>query len=138
MERGDKSPAPEHAVHVILGRAARALAAVAQRPVAIGRVGDLGGQELPARQRRAERAPLQQRDAGITGYRIYNRGGSPVLPQEDVLATRFVVPMAGNAAALGLNALSGPGRDAVQRARRLDRPVASPAFRLVQETGDPE
>ena len=78
----------------------------------------------------------RQRDAGITGYRIYNRGGSPVLPQEDVLATRFVVPMAGNAAALGLNALSGPGRDAVQRARRLDRPVASPAFRLVQETGD--
>jgi PAS domain S-box-containing protein len=46
---------------------------------------------------------------------------------------RFIEPMAGNAAALGLNGLSIPAvRDAIERSTRLDEAVASVAFALTQ------
>ncbi|MFZ5521358.1 MAG: CHASE domain-containing protein [Pseudomonadota bacterium] len=95
----------------------------------------MGWQErLPAEEVPAFEA--RQRDEGLTGFKVYSRSGAPLLPGEDVIVVRYVVPMNGNAPVLGLNSLSTPGREAVQRARRLDRPVASPSFRLVQETGD--
>jgi PAS domain S-box-containing protein len=96
--------------------------------IALGWQERLSAQEVPAFEAR-------QRDAGLTGFKVFNRSGSPLLPGEDLLVTRYVAPMAGNAPALGLNVLSSPGRESVQRSRRLDRPVASPSFRLLQETG---
>ncbi|MCH2240788.1 MAG: CHASE domain-containing protein, partial [Aquabacterium sp.] len=104
---------------------------LAQLPdvTALGWQERMSADEVPAFESR-------QRDEGLTGFKVYNRSGAPLLPGEDLIVTRYVVPMAGNVPALGLNSQSSPGRDAVQRARRLDRPVASPAFRLVQETGE--
>ena len=69
-------------------------------------------------------------------YRVFER--SPLAAQdEDVVAIRHLEPRAGNAAALGVNAMSiAAARDAIQRAVSSDAPAATDGFRLTQEAGD--
>ena len=69
-------------------------------------------------------------------YRIFDR--SPLAAQDtDVVAIRQIEPLAGNAGALGVNALSIPAaRDAIARAVATDAPAATDGFRLTQEAGD--
>jgi len=74
-------------------------------------------------------------------YRVFDRStGAVPLPSAqdaDVIAIRLIEPVATNAAALGVNALSIPAaRAAIQRSASTDAPVATSGFRLTQEAGD--
>jgi len=74
------------------------------------------------------------RAEGLAQFKVFERGdGTAPLPGEPVIAMRFVEPMRGNAAALGLNIQSVPAaRAAVERSRGDGVPVASAAFALTQ------
>jgi PAS domain S-box-containing protein len=73
-------------------------------------------------------------------YRVFDRqdaGASTAPGGDEVFAMRFVEPLAANAAALGVNALSIPAaRSAIAATIRTDRPAASAGFRLIQQTGN--
>ncbi len=71
-------------------------------------------------------------------YRVFDRPAAgalaPAAGDTDVVAIRFIEPLADNAAALGVNALSIPAaREAIERAARDDKPIATTAFKLTQE-----
>lgn len=94
-----------------------------------------------------ERVPLEEvpkleaavRQEGLADFRVFNRpeGAAVMAGDREVVAMRFVEPMAANARALGVNVLSVPAaRAAIDASRRHDAAVASSAFRLTQETGD--
>jgi len=86
------------------------------------------------------------RAEGLAGYRVFNRPPEPASPtaseasdagavsaDPDVLAVRLIEPLAGNAAALGANALSVPAaRAAILHAVDSGQPTASSGFRLTQ------
>jgi PAS domain S-box-containing protein len=80
------------------------------------------------------------RRQGLASYTVFDAAAdnARAAPQGDeVIAVRHIEPIASNAAVLGVNSLSvAATRDAVQAARRADRPVASPGFRLAQEKAD--
>jgi PAS domain S-box-containing protein len=74
------------------------------------------------------------RAEGLAGFSVFDReDGGTGAGGGEVVAMRFIEPMAGNAAALGLNALSIPAvREAIERSSRQDEAVASAAFALTQ------
>ena len=71
---------------------------------------------------------------GLESFKVFERNdGTAPMPGEPVIAMRYVEPMRGNAAALGLNIQSIPAaRAAVERSRNDGVPVASAAFALTQ------
>lgn len=79
------------------------------------------------------------RNEGIEGFRVFDRidaASAPLSASADVLAMRFVEPMAFNERALGLNVLSiSAAAPAIQASIRGDRAVASEAFELTQDLG---
>jgi PAS domain S-box-containing protein len=73
-------------------------------------------------------------------YRVFDRplagGVLPSAGDDDVVAIQIIEPQAGNAAALGVNALSIPAaREAILRAAGSDAPAATSGFVLTQEPG---
>ncbi len=84
---------------------------------------------------RADLTRFEARVARQSGrpYRVFDRLATATA-DPDVVAIRFVEPMAPNQAALGLNALSvAAARDAILRSARDDTPAATTGFRLTQE-----
>ena len=72
---------------------------------------------------------------GRAGYTVFDRrdAGPPRGPADDVLALRFIEPLAGNAGALGVNVMSIPAtRGAIESTRASGQPAASAGFRLTQ------
>ena len=82
-------------------------------------------------------------------YAVFDRPGAalaasatpatstPPAGDADLMAIRFIEPVASNAAALGLNSMSVPAaREAIRQATFSDAPAASAGLRLTQETGD--
>ena len=76
------------------------------------------------------------RAEGFAGYRVFNRAADAagssgsdaneagtIAGDADVLAVRLIEPLAGNASALGVNALSVPAARAADPARRRQRPA---------------
>ena len=80
----------------------------------------------------------EARAQGLDGYRVFDRdGGVARAADAEVVALRHVEPMAGNASALGVNALSIPAaRAAILATRRSGQPAATSGFRLTQSTAD--
>ncbi|MBX3607546.1 MAG: CHASE domain-containing protein [Piscinibacter sp.] len=74
------------------------------------------------------------RAEGLEGFRVFDRPDAGALPAAgEVIAMRYIEPMAGNAAALGVNAMSVPAaRAAIERSTRHDEAVASAGFPLTQ------
>jgi len=73
------------------------------------------------------------RAEGLPKFAVFNRGDAPPPGDDDVVAMRFVEPMAGNESALGVNILSIPAaRVAVAATRRSGQPAASEGFLLTQ------
>lgn len=84
-------------------------------------------QELSAFEARA-------RAEGLAGFKVFNRSDGLAPPGDEAMVMQFIEPMAGNAAALGVNVLTIPAAAAaIDQARREDRTVASAGFRLTQE-----
>ena len=84
-------------------------------------------EELPEFEARA-------RAEGRAGYRVFDRPNSTPPTGSEVFAMRYIEPARGNADALGVNVLSIPAaRVAIEATRRLDRSVATAAFRLTQD-----
>ncbi len=83
----------------------------------------------------------RQRDAGFADYRVYDRSDANhagVDPNADVLALKYIEPIAGNSTALGVNVLSIPAaRSALEAAIRTDKPAATAGFRLTQSVDGP-
>ena len=84
------------------------------------------------------------RASGLAGYSVFDRTDAPTAPgasasaapDAEVMAMRYVEPMATNRVALGVNALSIPAaRAAIEQARRTAAPVATAGFRLTQTLG---
>ncbi|MDO8419666.1 MAG: CHASE domain-containing protein, partial [Rubrivivax sp.] len=74
------------------------------------------------------------RAQGQGAYRVFDRdGGRARAADGEVVALRHVEPATGNAAAVGVNALSIPAaREAIQATRRSGLPAATAGFRLTQ------
>jgi PAS domain S-box-containing protein len=72
------------------------------------------------------------------GFRVFDRDdGSARRGDGEVVAIRHIEPLAGNAAALGVNALSVPAaRTAILAARDSSAPAATAGFRLTQGDAD--
>ncbi|MBL8342143.1 MAG: response regulator [Rubrivivax sp.] len=75
---------------------------------------------------------------GLAGFRVHHRDGGQALAADgDAVVVRRVEPMAGNAAALGVNALSIPAaRAAILATLRSGSMSASAGFRLTQSASD--
>ncbi|MBN8440194.1 MAG: EAL domain-containing protein [Thauera sp.] len=81
----------------------------------------------------------QVRSGGAEDFRILDRDRNgrtfPAAEAIEYLPIVYIEPFAGNASALGLNPLSLPAAaSALQRARASERPAATDALRLVQES----
>lgn len=78
------------------------------------------------------------RAQGQADYRVFDRdGGASRATDGEVVALRHVEPATGNAAAMGVNALSIPAaREAIQATRRSGEPAATTGFRLTQSAVD--
>jgi PAS domain S-box-containing protein len=76
------------------------------------------------------------RTAGDPGFTVFDRGdaGPSADRGDDLIVMRYIAPMAGNAAALGVNVMSIPAaRAALRLARRSGLPAATAGFRLTQQ-----
>jgi PAS domain S-box-containing protein len=75
---------------------------------------------------------------GSSTWRVFDRdGGADRGTRREVVAIRHIEPLAGNGAALGVNALSIPAaREAILATRGSGQPVASAGFKLTQLQGD--
>ncbi len=93
---------------------------------------------------RAEVAAFEARvrAEGLPNYKVFDRGDvnarvGGLGPEDEVVAIRYIEPMQGNAAALGVNALSiGAARAAIEAASRSGLPIATAGFRLTQQRPD--
>jgi PAS domain S-box-containing protein len=76
----------------------------------------------------------QAQAQGLTDYRVFDRDqGHDRASRAEVLAIRHIEPLAGNEAALGVNALSIPqARAAILASRASGQPAATAAFKLTQ------
>jgi PAS domain-containing protein len=86
---------------------------------------------------RAEPAPSGG-EAGLLDYHVFDRAdGVATTADDEVVAIRFLEPLAPNAEALGVNTLSIPAaRAAVLAARDSGQPTSSAGFRLTQIPDD--
>ncbi|RZI82766.1 MAG: response regulator [Rubrivivax sp.] len=88
---------------------------------------------------RLEQVPAfekQQQADGVAGYKVHDTRARLAPSNQDIVAIRFVEPMANNLVALGYNSLSTPAaRQAFEEARRENRPAVSRGFKLAQEAG---
>lgn len=76
------------------------------------------------------------RATGIPDYRAFDGVAREPPSGDELVLLRFIEPQERNRPALGYNVLSRPvTREAFERARREDRPIATRGFRLAQETG---
>ena len=74
------------------------------------------------------------RAEGYPSYRVFDRPNSTPPRGREMFAMRYIEPARGNVDALGVNVLSIPAAQvAIEATRRLDRPVATAAFRLTQD-----
>jgi PAS domain S-box-containing protein len=97
-----------------------------------GELQSLGWAELVTRDQLPAFEAAAQAE-GMPGYRVLERGSTAERPADSVLALRYVEPQALNAAALGVDLRTLPvARDAVTRAVRSGRAVATPVFALPQ------
>ncbi|WP_418319265.1 CHASE domain-containing protein [Piscinibacter sakaiensis] len=83
-----------------------------------------------------EALEARARDEGLLDYRVRHRddGIVPSAPADDVVAIRYIEPLAGNATALGTNAMSIPqARDAIERSIQSNRAAVTDGFRLSQD-----
>jgi RNA polymerase sigma factor (sigma-70 family) len=87
---------------------------------------------------RAEPAAQAGRQARLADYRVFDRAdGVATNADDEVVAIRFLEPLAPNAEALGVNTLSIPAaRAAVFAARDSGQPTSSAGFRLTQTPQD--
>jgi PAS domain S-box-containing protein len=78
------------------------------------------------------------RSEGLSSFRVFDRGERPgAATADELVVIRYIEPMAGNAGALGVNALSiNAAADAIERARRSGQPSATAGFRLTQEAAN--
>ena len=73
------------------------------------------------------------RAEGVERFVVFDRADGAATKDDDVLAMRYIEPMQGNAAALGVNVLSIPAaRKAIEDTRSTGAPAATAAFRLTQ------
>lgn len=78
----------------------------------------------------------RQQAEGFPGYKVFDTRDRRAPTGEELVAVRFIEPVAGNERALGYNVLSAPAtREAFEQARREDKVVATTAMTLNQETG---
>ncbi|HET6598745.1 MAG TPA: CHASE domain-containing protein, partial [Burkholderiaceae bacterium] len=77
---------------------------------------------------------------GLPRYAVFDRkDGDAVGTGDEVMAIRYIEPLQGNEAALGLNQLSVPAaRAAIDAARQNGAPVATEGFRLTQDSATSE
>ncbi|MBL8326496.1 MAG: response regulator [Rubrivivax sp.] len=80
----------------------------------------------------------EARAEGLAGFRVHHRDNGRALAADgDAVVVRRVEPMTGNAAALGVNALSIPAaREAILATLRSGSMSASAGFRLTQSASD--
>jgi signal transduction histidine kinase/ActR/RegA family two-component response regulator len=77
----------------------------------------------------------RQRAEGLGQYKVHDTRERLAPKGPEVVAIRFVEPMAGNERALGYNSLSTPAaRETFEQSRREDRPAVSNGFQLAQES----
>jgi signal transduction histidine kinase/CheY-like chemotaxis protein len=77
-----------------------------------------------------------QQAEGALGYKVFDTQARKPPAGGDVVAVRFIEPLAGNQMALGFNLLSMPAsRTAFEAARREGLVTATQGFALMQETG---
>ena len=79
------------------------------------------------------------RAEGAAGFSVFNRSdsGEKLPPGDELVVIRYIEPLAGNSAALGVNVMSiPPARAAVERARATGQPAATAGFRLTQQRPD--
>jgi CHASE1-domain containing sensor protein len=108
------------------------LALATQAWLAPGRLQAMGWSE---RVRRVDVPAFEARvrAEGLPKYAVFNRADAPPPDGDDVVAMRFVEPMAGNESALGVNVLSIPAaRVAIAATRSSGQPAASEGFLLTQ------
>ncbi|HEY1392559.1 MAG TPA: CHASE domain-containing protein, partial [Methylibium sp.] len=80
---------------------------------------------------------MQVRKEGLADFHVFDRPEHPVPGDAEVMAMRYIEPLAGNASALGVNVFSIPAsRAAIGLSQRSDQAIASAAFRLTQDTPD--
>jgi len=95
---------------------------------AIGYSERLSRAELPAFE-------ASVRAEGLSSFRVFDRGERQ--SGDELVVIRYIEPMAGNAGALGVNALSiDAAAAAIDRARRSSQPSATAGFRLTQEAAN--
>ena len=95
---------------------------------------------------RVARRDLPAYEAGVAAadgraFRVFDRGDEagrpPAAADDELVAVRFIEPMAGNSAALGVNSLSvAAARTAIGRSVATDSAAASGGFRLAQSAAD--
>jgi PAS domain S-box-containing protein len=96
------------------------------------------------RTRRVDIPALEARTRaeGLPNYAVFDRkegpGGTSIAQDDDeVMALRYIEPLASNSPALGVNSRSIPAaRRAIDAALRSGQPVATAGFRLTQQTTD--
>ena len=99
--------------------------------VAIGHSLRVPRSEVPAYEARA------RAEGPAADYRVFDRPEGTAAADADVLAIRYIEPLAPNRTALGVNTWSIPAaRAAVERALAQGRPAATAGFRLTQAEGD--
>ena len=78
----------------------------------------------------------RQRAAGSADFRVFDRtdpGVAAAQAEPEVMALKYIEPLTGNAAALGVNVMSIPAaRAALEAAIRTDQPAATAGFTLTQ------
>jgi signal transduction histidine kinase/CheY-like chemotaxis protein len=78
----------------------------------------------------------QQRAEGLPDYTVFDLPGRHAPKTDEVVALRFIEPLASNHRALGYNVLSRDvTRQAYVQATRINAPVATQGFALAQEVG---
>ena len=87
--------------------------------------------DLPAFEAKVRAEP------GMEHFKVFDRSDANFEPGDDMLAIRYIEPLAGNTAAVGVNVMSiSPARAAVQTTRDTGRPAASAGFRLTQQAAN--
>jgi PAS domain S-box-containing protein len=87
--------------------------------------------ELPAFEAKVRAEP------GMEHFKVFDRRDANFDPGDDMLAIRYIEPLAGNTGAVGVNVMSiAPARAAVQTTRDTGRPAASAGFRLTQQAAN--